>query len=380
MRLEVHKMHTISLLAMARLRNRWLTNELLKVRQQIGRKLTTQARLLSLLPHPLHAAFVIPPKRFPDKAQRSRLFFDALQSLVTWWSQAFFDVSDTTSGMRTRTWDEVQEVIDKVPRLEKRDFQSGTFAAQLSSKGKGKGKKKDVDEDPIIDALSQEYGGEKVRSVNSLMKKALQQEGSRDMSAQLFVALARACGLGARLVVSLQPVPWRAEKVVQKKSKTGAGKGGRSRASRQGNGSAASTEDDEDEFEEVPIPSGSGTASRKNKRIFGAGKRRVDNPNDLYRLRAQRPPPKKVGTPKRNPKEGAWKQSCCTDQADMTAQPPVFWAEVYSRSDQRWIPVDPVAGLIRKKAHYEPASDNGPVRLVYVVGFEEGELKASRLS
>lgn len=61
---------------------------------------------------------------------------------------------------------------------------------------------------------------------------------------------------------------------------------------------------------------------------------------------------------------------------DMTTQPPVFWAEVYSRSDQRWIPVDPVAGIIRKKAHYEPTSDSGPVRMIYVVGFEEGELSA----
>ncbi|EKC98024.1 hypothetical protein A1Q2_07686 [Trichosporon asahii var. asahii CBS 8904] len=306
-----------------------------------------QARLLSLLPHPLQAAFVIPPKRFPDKAQRSRLFFDALQSLVTWWSQAFFDVSDTTSGLRTRTWDEVQEVIDTLPKLTKRDFQSGTFAGQSTLGKKGKGKKKDEEVDPIIDALTQEYGGERVRSVNSLMKKALQQEGSRDMSAQLFVALARACGLGARLVVSLQPVPWRAEKVVQKKkSKTGAGKGGRSLASRQGNGSEAS--EDEDEFEEVPIPS-AGSSSKRQKRTFGGGQRRAANPNDLYRLRPQRPAPQKLGTSKSKKKT----------------------KEVYSRSDQRWIPVDPVAGIIRKKAHYEPTSDSGPVRMIYVVGFEE---------
>lgn len=306
-RLEIHKLHVICQLAMARLRNRWLTNELLKVREACGHPTDTQARLLSLLPHPLQAAFVIPPKRFPDKAQRSRLFFDALQSLATWWSQAFFDVSDTTSGLRTRTWDEVQEVIDTLPRLTKRDFQSGTFKSTPSKKGKGK--KKDEDVDPIIDALTQEYGGERVRSVNSMMKKALQQEGSRDMSAQLFVALARACGLGARLVVSLQPVPWRAEKVVQKKVKKGAGKGGRTLASRQGNGSGAS--EDEDEFEEVPIPSGGGPSSGRKKRTFGGGQRRAANPNDLYRLRPQRPAPQKLGSskPKKKSKEGkllAW--------------------------------------------------------------------------
>lgn len=46
---------------------------------------------------------------------------------------------------------------------------------------------------------------------------------------------------------------------------------------------------------------------------------------------------------------------------------------MYSRSDQRWIPVDPVRGIIRKKSEYEPASDSGPIRMTYVVAFEEGE-------
>jgi hypothetical protein len=45
---------------------------------------------------------------------------------------------------------------------------------------------------------------------------------------------------------------------------------------------------------------------------------------------------------------------------------------VFSRSDQRWIPVDPIRGIIRKRNIFEPASDNGPIRMVYVVGYEEG--------
>lgn len=54
-------------------------------------------------------------------------------------------------------------------------------------------------------------------------------------------------------------------------------------------------------------------------------------------------------------------------------QPPVFWAEVFNRSDQRWIPIDPVRGIIRKKSGYEPPTDSGPVRMLYVVAFEEGK-------
>ena len=58
---------------------------------------------------------------------------------------------------------------------------------------------------------------------------------------------------------------------------------------------------------------------------------------------------------------------------DLIEQPPVFWAEIYSRLDQRWIPVDPVRGTIRRKGDYEPTTDNGPVRMTYVVAFEEGK-------
>lgn len=62
---------------------------------------------------------------------------------------------------------------------------------------------------------------------------------------------------------------------------------------------------------------------------------------------------------------------------DLKDQPPVFWAEIYSRSDQRWIPVDPVRGVIRKKSEYEPTSDSGPIRMTYVVAFEEGQYPIS---
>ncbi|WVF68799.1 hypothetical protein IAT40_003571 [Kwoniella sp. CBS 6097] len=341
-RLEIHKMHVIALLASARIRNRWLCNGLLK------------ARLLSLLPHPLQAAFNIPPSRFPDRAQRSRLFFDALQSLVTWWSQSFFDISDPTIGLRTRPWDEIQEIIDQLPKLTRADLTPGHFISDTKEKSK--------ERQDTLDQMSIGSGEEKLRSVNSLMKKALQQEGSRDVSAQLFVSLARSCGLGARLVVSLQPVPWRAEKVVHKK-KPGAGRGGRSLASRQGMGPESDGEDDEDEdeFEEVPMP-GSEEKKTPKSNVRAAGVRRMQDPADLYRLRPSKPAPPKVGTPsKRRPKT----------KQDLTDQPPVFWAEVFSRSDQRWIPVDPVRGTIRKKNHFEPSTDSGPIRLLYVVAFEE---------
>lgn len=306
-RLEAHKLHAIALLASTGIRNRWCSNLLLKVSYSVRPclllMLKLQARLLSLLPHPLQAAFVIPPSRFPDRAQRSRLFFDALQSLVTWWSQSFFDVSETTLGLRTRPWDDVQEIVDQLPRLTKADFRSDGAIG-------GKGKEKAEEDADKMERLNQIFGGERLRSANSMMKKVLQQEGSRDISAQLFVALARACGLGARLVTSLQVVPWRAEKVVVKKKSGGSGKRGRTVASRQGIGSEA--EEDEDDMEEVPIPnddsepSTPGKVKGKKENVRAGGKRRLQDPADLYRLRKPKPELQKVGTvkPKKKIKEG----------------------------------------------------------------------------
>lgn len=63
--------------------------------------------------------------------------------------------------------------------------------------------------------------------------------------------------------------------------------------------------------------------------------------------------------------------------SDLSNQPPVFWAEVYSRPDQKWIPVDPVRGTIKRKKDFEPTSDNGPIRMLYVVAFEEGEFQCT---
>lgn len=244
-----------------------------------------------------------------------------------------------------------------------------------------KGKEKAVADEDRMELLGIGAGGERLRSVNSMMKKALQQEGSRDVSAQLFVSLARACGLGARLVASLQPVPWRAEKATPKK-KPGAGRGGRTTASRQGVG-PPSSEEEEDDMEEVPIPQPEdaeggpgeviGKINSKNK-TRQAGRRRHIDPADVYRLRPPRPTPKLV-TPKKKPSKlgKLYNTPMTSDLLDLTEQPPVFWAEIFSRSDQRWVPVDPVKGIIRKKAHYEPTSDAGPIRMLYVVAFEEGE-------
>lgn len=51
--------------------------------------------------------------------------------------------------------------------------------------------------------------GESITSSVELLQKLVNQSGCRDTSAELFVAVIRSLGFDARLVCSLQPVPYR---------------------------------------------------------------------------------------------------------------------------------------------------------------------------
>lgn len=65
----------------------------------------------------------------------------------------------------------------------------------------------------------------------------------------------------------------------------------------------------------------------------------------------------------------------------MTA--PVFWTEVFSRADSRWLPIDPIRCIVNKRRVFDPdqsSNPNAPVRdanvkienrMVYVLAFEE---------
>ena len=61
---------------------------------------------------------------------------------------------------------------------------------------------------------------------------------------------------------------------------------------------------------------------------------------------------------------------------DPTTTPPVFWTEVYSRADARWLPVDPIRNIVNKRKVFDPTPGQHERvkqenRLVYVLAFEE---------
>lgn len=51
--------------------------------------------------------------------------------------------------------------------------------------------------------------------------------------------------------------------------------------------------------------------------------------------------------------------------------PPVFWTEVFSRPDGRWIPIDPVRYIVNKRRAFQPVAHDTNNRMVYVVAIEE---------
>jgi xeroderma pigmentosum group C-complementing protein len=152
-----------------------------------------QARLLSLTPSPIQNSFaMIHKSRISNDVKRGYLFEQAVSRLASWWADTFFTVKPT-GHLRNRTFEDVQRVL--------------LSRGLLDVTGKGKAKALPQDADPLED-LFEDHQVEIVRSAKSLMKHALMRSGSRDVSSQLFTALCRGLGIPARLVVSLQSVPW----------------------------------------------------------------------------------------------------------------------------------------------------------------------------
>ncbi|KAF8895586.1 hypothetical protein BD779DRAFT_1500353 [Infundibulicybe gibba] len=299
-RLNCHKIHTIALLGSARVRNKWINDSLL------------HARLLSLTPLPLQTAFgMIHKSRIPDPNQRGRMFEAAVTRL---------------GHLRNRTFDEVQNSLSK----------HGYLAQPNASES---------------------------LDVEALMKHALMQKGSRDVSAQLFTAL---------LVVSLQSLPWQSKvgKPKQNYKRRPKGKGKAKEVGEEGEG----------DMEEVVIPTpGSNYGDSKLKQtLWQAVAVLMGNQNRL-------------GSSDKTPVPHS-------TRADPTTTCPVFWTEVFSKADIRWLPVDPIRGIVNKRKVFDPSpsvsaaphpsstlfphSINNPPtrrmtpmkqenRLVYVVAFEE---------
>lgn len=137
---------------------------------------------MSLTPLNLQTAFLnIKKSRVPDAAYRGHIFENSIKALAEWWAREFFRVQKA-GHIQSYTYEEVRTLL-----------KSGDY---------------EFNENYELAYASFE-GHEIVKTPKSLMKHALMRSGSRDVSAQLFTALCRALDIPARLVVSLQSVPWK---------------------------------------------------------------------------------------------------------------------------------------------------------------------------
>jgi xeroderma pigmentosum group C-complementing protein len=216
-----------------------------------GPDFTFQARLLSLTPLPIQNSFaMIHKSRIPDSVKRGYLFEQAVSRLASWWADTFFTVKPT-GHLRSRTFEDVERVLH-----------SRGLVVDTTDKGKGKAVPQDVD---TLEDLFDDGEVEVVRSEKSLMKHALLRSGSRDVSSQLFTALCRALGIPARLVVSLQSVPWQTN--VGRRPRTPAKpKGANSK------GKAVERHDPEDNVEdnqEVSVPRQDENSSSDDMQVDG---------------------------------------------------------------------------------------------------------------
>ncbi|TFY83199.1 hypothetical protein EWM64_g818 [Hericium alpestre] len=333
MRIDYHKIHTVALLANGWVRNKWINDSLL------------HARLLSLTPMAVQNSFaMIHKSRIPEAAKRGHLFEMAITRLVEWW-MSYFNI-EPSGHIRSRTFDEVQnELIAK-----------GMIDVNPTSKGKGKARQ--------LDLYDYEDDEEVIHSEKSLMKHALQRYGSRDVSAQLFTALCRSLDIPARLVVSLQSVPWQASVGKPKpKAKPKDAKGKAKEMTQE------DEEDEADDMEEVDIPSPGGFLrdGQESNRSTPTKKGKEKAPPVIKLRKTKSKPNLALNKPLR--------------PADPTITPPVFWTEVFSRPDARWIPVDPIRGIVNKRKVFDPSviSSSSPEvrrmrvdnRMTYVVAFEE---------
>ncbi|PWY69762.1 Rad4-domain-containing protein [Aspergillus heteromorphus CBS 117.55] len=275
MRLDIHKVHLLCLLRHVQIRNLWCNDEEL------------QGFLKKMLPKQI-ISLIHPPENKPQYT-RSTSFIDGLNQASDIFNRRF---RITKPGLKRPFW------ADNPQSLKQRA------------------------ESIITDA-------EVFLSRQDFCEQAKIMQGSRDFGAQLFCALLRSVAIEARLVCSLQPLPF-----------SGTTKN-----------TIPSTPTAHDapilpDSPKGPVPGQTNTAPRSNTRRLG---------------RPQFGAPRRAETPTSRPHNSIRESSY-----------PVFWVEALNEATQKWIPVDPlVTKSLAKSFKFEPPSSDSYNLMSYVVAFED---------
>ncbi|KAL1954317.1 hypothetical protein VTO42DRAFT_1391 [Malbranchea cinnamomea] len=281
-RLDVHKMHILCLLSHVRMRNRWCNDE------------EVQKALKRILPK--HIIMLLNPKPEMSQFTRSTTFADGLKQAAETFRRRF---KITAPGMRRPYW-----------------LQNPQTAKDSS-------------------VLPE--GVEILQSKGDFRAQAMALQGSRDLGAQLFCAMLRGVGVEARLVCSLQTLPF-----------SGVAKGER-------------PENCGKEYivlsESEAASSGADTRSNTPTTQSPATPvRRLGQPQFSSRPLTTPKPGSRLGHP--------------FNFSD--SRYPVYWVEAFNAAMQKWVSVDPlVTNTIGKPSRLEPPSSDPLNNMHYVIAFEE---------
>ncbi|CAB4484654.1 Rad4-domain-containing protein [Rhizophagus irregularis] len=307
-RQNVHKAHLLALLAHGMIRNKWCNDEM------------TQAIALSLIEYDLQALF--------DKAlvkvdvKHANILIIALQDLCKWWKNYFVI---TKPGIRNRAYHEFGENNE------------GKIAE---------------DDESFSDCLT---------SINVFRRSISVGEGSRDTSAQLFVAVLRSLGIPARLVCSLQAVSFK--------------------LARKNEAYTTRKKDNDLDYK----GSTSSSMNDEAQRTLGLGKYKLGakgkNRSSSKSKREQSDDDDDYSSPSKQSRVDRLRKSCSVLKNSLKKDnsnglqnsnaPPIFWCEVYFAAYKKWFCIDPVRALVNSPQAMEPASNDMDNVMAYIVAFEQ---------
>ncbi|KAK5136788.1 hypothetical protein LTR08_002084 [Meristemomyces frigidus] len=282
-RLLVHKAHVLCLLGHCIYLNSWCNNEV--VHRHLEPLLSERMR------NSLH------PKASDSQFVRNRSFMDGLQQAC----EAFTDQFQVTApGMRRAQW-----------------------------AGEGDQNAAQTDTEPMDRA--------------DFIKAAKRLQGSQDTGNQLFCAMLRSVGIEARLVCSLQPLPFTSTPAkistpLRKKPFKPT--------------VLAIASDTDPDKSEASASDASVLSSRSIGKVPSI-RRRLGQPSFASPSVPKPPPTQKKKHPIRK------------------LAYPIFWTEAFNPAHQKWIPLDPiVTNTLNKPAKLEPPSSYPHNQLSYVLAFE----------
>ncbi|KAF2449401.1 Rad4-domain-containing protein [Karstenula rhodostoma CBS 690.94] len=276
-RLDIHKWHAMCLLYHVHRRNAWCNDRIV---QATVRNVLSAKVLANLVPDPNLSQF-----------QASKQFLAGIGDLKMLWSKRF---TATAKGMCKPRWVDTDAEVRPFS-----DF--------------------DEFDDPM--------------DLDDFRAAASKLEGSQDVGAQLFCALIRGVGLEARLVCSLQCLPF-------------------------ASAAQPSTPQKPDTIKNTITLDPYNTQSLSPPKPIAAASSRKSK-SRLERALGERHPALSTGVAPRQRKK-------------YHTEYPVYWVEVFNNIHQKWVPVDPLSTFtINQPEKLEPPLNSAHNTLTYAIAFDD---------